>query len=131
LVLAYVLNDHIDLSATWVYSTGNSITLPTVTYPTAPDAAVNNDFPDALFPVNNEGLVSYISSRNNFRMHAFHRLNIGIDFKKQKKHGTRIWNISLYNVYNRQNPYFYFYKKQKDGTRQLMQFSLLPIMPSV
>lgn len=131
LVLAYALNDHIDLSATWVYSTGNSITLPTATYPIASDASTYGGFPDALFPVNNEGIVSHISSRNNFRMRNFHRLNLGIDFKKQKKHGTRIWNISVYNAYSRQNPYFYYYKRQKEGNRKLMQFSLLPILPSI
>lgn len=131
LVMTYTLNDHINLSATWVYSTGNSTTLPVAMYPTAPGAPVHYNFSEALFPVQNDGTVSYISSRNNFRMRAFHRLNVGIDFKKKKKRGIRTWNVSIYNVYSRQNPYFYFYKHQQDGIRSLMQFSLLPVMPSV
>ena len=50
------------------------------------------------------GDVSYIEHRNNFRLPASHRLNLGVNFNKKTKHGMRTWNISLYNAYNAMNP---------------------------
>ena len=53
-------------------------------------------------------MVKEYSTKNNFRMKAYHRLDIGIQFHKEKKWGERIWEISVYNVYNRKNPFFYY-----------------------
>src|SRR5664280_1843684 len=47
----------------------------------------------------------YVSSRNNFRYDPYHRLDFGVNFNKQKKHGRRTWNISVYNLYNQLNPF--------------------------
>jgi hypothetical protein len=65
-------------------------------------------------------------------MRNYHRLDIGINFNKVKKWGERTWNVSVYNVYSRQNPFYmdiaYNYDLQRS---QLRQFSLFPIVPSV
>ena len=72
-------------------------------------------------------------------MRAYHRFDIGVDFIKKKRKYTRIWNISFYNLYNRNNPFFLDIATEftRDGTtgqldnkRVLKQISLFPVIPS-
>ena len=91
---------------------------------------------------------NFVQGRNNYRLPASHRLNIGINFHKKTKHGIRTWNISVYNVYNAMNPTFVHrtYKQEVtnypnyDGSpgRQEVSYTpvfkkltLLPCIPSV
>lgn len=47
----------------------------------------------------NEGMMIY-EMPNNVSLPAYHRLDLGINFRKTTKRGfERIWNISLYNAY--------------------------------
>jgi hypothetical protein len=59
-------------------------------------------------------------------MPAYHRLDVGIEFHKQKKWGERTWVLSFYNAYSRQNPYFIY----NDGNEVFKQVSLFPIIPA-
>jgi hypothetical protein len=123
-VVSHKFSEKIDISGTWVYSTGDCGTLGLQNY--------------AYNEWDNEGL-SYIDQRNNYRKPAYHRLDLGINFHKQKKHGTRTWNISVYNVYNRNNPFFiysgsketYLPNGERNSKRVLKQISIFPIIPSV
>ncbi len=119
------LSDRIDLSGTWVFGTGNFITVPTQRYQHS--TTVINDSNTQY-----GGLyVDYFESRNNYQMKSYHRMDLGINFHKVKKWGNRTWNISVYNVYSRLNPFYmdisYNYDLQRN---QLRQFSLFPIVPS-
>lgn len=113
----------ITLSGTWVYGTGNAITLPISSY---------------IFPIpggngnanSSGGVVNEYTEKNGFRMSAFHRFDISIQFTKQKKHHERTWEFSIYNVYNRKNPFYYFIDTDKNGVSKLKQISLFPIIPS-
>lgn len=111
----------ITLSATWVYGTGNAITLPESQYRAGPNSS-NGNF---------GGQVSEFSAVNDFRMAPYHRLDFGAQFYKVKERGTRIWEISFYNLYNRQNPFFYYANTNNEGKTVLNQVSLFPILPSV
>ena len=51
--------------------------------------------------------------RNNYRLPASHRLNLGVNFNKKTKHGMRTWNISIYNAYNAMNPNIVYSKYKK------------------
>ena len=69
-------------------------------------------------------------------MGNYHRLDLSMNFHKQKKHGVRTWNLSVYNVYNHNNPFLVYTSYGLDGTtfqpkKILMQVSLFPIIPSV
>jgi len=126
LTAVHKLSDKIDLSGTWVFGTGNFITVPTQRYQYS-DPFINggqNQF--------NGNSIEYFESRNNFQMRSYHRLDLGINFNKEKKWGTRTWNVSIYNVYSRLNPFYmdigYNSETQKN---QLRQVSLFPIVPSV
>ena len=80
IVGSYKLTDHITLSGTWVYGTGNAVTLQTSEYLVPQPHGV-----PAFLIVKESG------TKNNFRMKAYHRLDIGIQFQKEKKWGVRIW----------------------------------------
>ncbi|WP_245189388.1 TonB-dependent receptor [Lunatimonas salinarum] len=125
-VAVHQLSDRIDLSGTWVFGTGNFITVPTRRYQHA-TSVVNNQF------MRFGGLyLDYFESRNNFQMRSYHRLDVGVNFHKAKRWGKRTWNVSVYNVYSRLNPFFMDISFNYDQQRnQLRQFSLFPIVPSV
>jgi hypothetical protein len=125
-VAVHQLTDRIDLSGTWVFGTGNFITVPTQRYQHA-TSVVNNS------SMRFGGLyLDYFESRNNFQMRSYHRLDAGINFHKAKKWGRRTWNVSVYNVYSRLNPFFMDISWNHDQQRnQLRQFSLFPVVPSV
>lgn len=124
-VAVHQLSERIDLSGTWVFGTGNFITVPTQRYQASP-IEMQEGFVYFRVPY-----VDYIEARNNFQMKSYHRMDFGINFHKVKKWGRRTWNISVYNVYSRMNPFYmdisYNYDEQKN---QLRQFSLFPIVPS-
>ena len=58
--------------------------------------------------------VNDYGEKNNFRMKAYHRMDIGIQFHKAKRWGERIWEISFYNLYNRKNPFYYYTENRFD-----------------
>jgi hypothetical protein len=129
-VVLHKLSDKIDFSGTWVYSTGDCVTLGLQNYSGFRYYNEYGFFNDEL---------TYIDQRNNYRKPAYHRLDLGVNFHKKKKHGTRTWNISVYNVYNRNNPFF-IYSGSKEtrlpngeyrSQRVLKQISIFPIIPSV
>ena len=72
--------------------------------------------------------------KNGYRMGAYHRLDLGIQFHKTKKWGERTWAISVYNAYNRMNPYYYYSSSEIRNNktyRVLKQVSLFPVIPSI
>lgn len=113
--VVHKLGQKAEFSATWVYGSGQATTLPTEVY-------LNAD--------NQE--VEVFEGRNNFRLRAFHHLDLGMTFRKQKRWGERSWVIGAYNVYNRRNPFFIYKGYSDDGrTPQFRQVSLFPFIPSV
>jgi outer membrane receptor for ferrienterochelin and colicin len=128
LVGMYKLNKKINLAATWVYGTGNAITLPTGSY-----YVEQNPIPNT---VGQEfGLASVVTDygeKNSFRMGAYHRFDVSVQFHKQLKRCERIFEISVYNLYNRMNPYYYFIEYgENNQNNKLKQVSLFPLLPSV
>lgn len=127
-VLNYKLNDRIDLSATWVFSTGNTASLSTQRYPTASEDPEDYDR-------GNVGTLTLVEGRNNYRMPNYHRMDVSANFHRRfNNRAHRTINVSVYNVYNRQNPYM-LYQSSTDGYAgypySLKQLSIFPILPSV
>ncbi|MBW8048905.1 MAG: TonB-dependent receptor plug domain-containing protein [Cytophagales bacterium] len=120
IVITYKVDKNIDFSANWIYGTGNAITLPIARYKSINDFA--NYWPGYE--------IEYYGDKNSFRMRAYHRFDIGINFHKKKKWGERTWTIGVYNVYNRKNPYFLYFGVDNRGDPALKQVSLFPILPS-
>ena len=139
---SYKLNDKIELNAGWTYMTGNRITMSLYEYESA--GAEYDDAPGIVGDkASREGYdnlqsspgIGYISNRNNIRLPAYHRLDLGMSLYRNLKNGGRtIWNFSLYNAYCHMNAitivksgYGSAYAKHK----KFQTLSLLPIIPSV
>lgn len=123
IVMMYKVSDRIELSASWVYGTGNAITLPI--------AEFDVDDGAAYFPHITPRAVNY-GEKNSFRMRAYHRLDLGMNIHKKTKWGEQYFNISVYNAYSRRNPFYitreYSVKQNKEVFKEV---SLFPILPSV
>jgi hypothetical protein len=111
------------VSLVFVFASGNAITIP--------DKHVSGMLLPGLD--SNFGYLEHFlfyetfPHPNNYRMPPFHHLDIAYSAtKKLKKERERSWKFSVYNVYNRLNPYFYYKERDK-----FMQISMLPIVPSV
>ena len=55
-------------------------------------------------------------------------------FCKAKAMGERTWTVSIYNVYNRRNPFFIYFEDFIDNNVEYIeakQVSLFPIIPTV
>ena len=125
LVGIYNLSKNITLSATWVFGTGNRFTLPVRSY-----RSVN-----AFGESRGDNVLQY-DKRNNFKTDDFHRLDISLQMKKEKRKSTRTWEFGIYNAYNQKNPFFYYEDEEFDNNRGtsegiLKKVSLFPILPSV
>ncbi|WP_439879848.1 TonB-dependent receptor [Pontibacter sp. MBLB2868] len=131
LVGIYELSDKITLSGTWVYGTGNAVTLPVGSYTVKPHQPSTYNYVSNYWMNNN---ATDYGDRNSFRMAAYHRMDIGVQFHKMKKWGERTWEVSFYNAYNRKNPFFYFISNEYENGEsesKLKQMTLFPIIPSV
>ena len=84
-------------------------------------------------------IVSLYDSRNGYRMVPYHRMDISATLtprkNKDRKYDSQ-WVFSVYNVYNRANPFFIFFANEgslDEGDIQISakQVSLFPIIPSI
>ena len=127
IVGTYKINDNVDISATWVYGTGNAISLPIAEY----EGLHGNSFMGEFY----SSYIDYYGEKNSFRMAAYHRFDIGANFRKKKEwkklKWERTWNVSVYNLYNRKNPYFIYFGYSNEGNKVAKQVSLFPIIPSI
>lgn len=132
IVLTYRISKKVDFSATWVYGTGQALTLPVGKY-YLPDILPGENIHNAYLQE-----IYIYTNKNAFRTKAYHRLDIGVNFRKKKHWGERVWNLSIYNLYNRKNPYTYYFSGGSVNTpnglkykQYLNQQSLFPFIPSI
>lgn len=112
----YKFSDKFNVSSSWVYYTGDAITLPSGKYPI-----------DGKW-------VNYYEKPNIYRAPDYHRLDIGCTYtQKLKKNRESSWNFSIYNVYSRKNPYMILTATDENNPNEtyLNKISLYPILPSV
>lgn len=128
-------SERVELNAGWVFMTGNRVTLSLENY-SYPDGYPTNIVPS--YPHKDEEMLDYYAGKNNVRLPAYHRLDVGINIYRSLRRGrTGIWNVSLYNAYSRMNPIMIEKNNQKqsmNGTPlapRFRQFALFPIIPSV
>ena len=135
LTIAHEFSKKFEMSASFIYASGNRGSLAS-DYVPAGDIYVG---PEAgSFSVTT---VSYVPERNNYRMPAYNRADISFTWKKSKKHGTSLWNVSVYNVYNHMNPYLIMTDTRRNYNEEtweliseetyLKQITIFPILPSL
>ena len=104
------------LSAAWTYYSGQAFTAPYGKY-----EIIDN-------------WIYYYAERNSYRAPAYHRLDLSATWSKRTpKTGTlRQWTFSIYNAYNRYNPFLIQFEDSSDGKNtKAKQYSLFGLLPSV
>ncbi len=107
--------------AVFVYGTGNAITLP------------------ERFYFINGVLTQEYSRLNQYRMRAYHRLDLSATYTpvpKKKRKVQGYWVFSVYNAYSRLNPYFIYFDQEGSAANgdlkvEAKQVSLFPVIPAV
>ena len=111
LVLNYKFTKRYSISTNFLYQTGRPVTFPVGNY----------TFDGAEY-------VLY-SDRNRYRISDYYRLDIGLNIEgnhKAKKLTHSFWNISVYNVLGRNNPYSVFFVSDS-GEIKALQSSIFAI----
>ncbi len=121
--LNHRFTESLDISATWVYGTGNAMTLPRQVYQRSQYGLPEN--------TGNTEPIEYYGSRNSFREPAYHRLDLTLNHHRDRRWGERTFSIGAYNAYNRQNPFFIRLRDTPDGEREAQQISLFPVLPAI
>jgi hypothetical protein len=127
----YKIGKNADLSAVWVYQSGQAATIPTQDYQ-AP-GAVNYRITDFItgIEISDADRIQYFGKYNASRLPAFHHLDLGLTIKRQRGNVRSEWQFSIYNAYARQNPYMYYPHSSPDGRMKYRQVCIFPIIPSV
>ncbi len=116
IVAMYDLSKRLNISAVWVYQTGNAVTFPSGKYEVA-------------------GQTTWLyTDRNGYRMPAYHRLDLGITFKlKERTNFNSELSFGLYNAYGRENAYtINFEQSATDPNKTVaVQTSLFKWVPSI
>jgi len=112
----YDVTKRLNVSAVWVYQTGNAVTFPSGKYEVA-------------------GQTTWLyTERNGYRMPAYHRLDIAATYKlKHRKRFNSELSFSLYNVYGRENAYTIdFEQSETDPNKTVaVQTALFRWVPSI
>ncbi len=121
IVAVYELSKKWRLSGSFVYGTGNAATLPQRFYIVG-------------------GILTQEYSRiNEYRLPSYHRLDLAA-ILTPKRNARRKWKsewvFSVYNTYNRKNPYFIYFDQTGspfNGTLEIQakQVSLFPVIPAI
>ena len=125
MVVLHQFSKRLSLTGTFVFGTGNAYSLPVARFIMQD---VQGEDPSVI-PIYTE--------RNSFRLAPYHRLDLSAVFRLKPKRGEADLSFSVYNVYNRRNPYFVYFEQVKDQNRQetlgfqAKQVALFPLIPSI
>lgn len=111
----------ISVYAAWTFHSGNHVTMP-VGYAIMPTLPGSSNYES-----------DYIFDRpNNFRLPAYHRLDIGANFRHVTRHGREaVWNVSIYNAYCHLNTMYVDVKLNENSQFRSKCKGLIPTIPSV
>ena len=118
IIVNYAVTPTISLGANWVYLTGQPVTFPVGRY----------EYMNNIVPV--------YSERNSYRFPNYHRLDLSFTWTERKKPDKR-WrnevNVSIYNAYNRKNPWVINFLNDPDqpNVTYAEMIYLFGIIPSV
>lgn len=132
--LHHKIRDRIDFNVLWVAESGLPYTpaIGRAYLPYTGNDDISYDYEVLLY-----------GERNSARMRPYHRMDVAMHFHSKTVKGRKeTWSISVYNLYNRKNPYFYYYNTRPRldffqffqdtyAAQKLYQFSFFPLIPSV
>ena len=117
IVATYNFSEKINFSAIWAFASGTPTTYPT-----------------GRFEVNGEYFPIY-SGRNEYRKPDYHRLDLSLNYiptPNPNRKWSGEWNFSIYNVYNKKNPWTIYYDQDATtGIPYAEKMYLFGIVPSI
>ena len=114
IVAMYHLNKRWNLSASWVYNSGQAFTAPSGKY------------------MIEDNWIYYYTERNGYRAPASHHLDVSAVWSKKYRNRTHQLVFGIYNLYNRYNPFLINFEDGEYGAgTKAKQYSLFGIVPSV
>ena len=118
-VLSYDITNRINVSANWIYNTGQPVTYP----------VGKMEYGNILIPI-------FSGERNAYRYPDYHRLDLSATFKGREN--PRLpwrseWNISVYNAYARKNMWAVMFVEESanPGVMQTKMVYMFSVVPSV
>ncbi|MDC1105642.1 TonB-dependent receptor [Prolixibacteraceae bacterium] len=125
MVVQHRFSKRIEMGLNYLLSSGYPFTIP--------ESYFTSSIVKGFWDTERKGYV--ISSINNQKMRAYHRLDLSISFNREKRRGTRTWSFGVYNIYNRKNPYNYVvdYPYSYEGKERIRirEYSIFSIIPSI
>jgi hypothetical protein len=113
------LNKKWDVSTAFIFATGNAMTLPEGRY------------------IIQGNVANHYTGVNAYRMPAYHRLDVSARYIMAEKENWKSSLVfSVYNLYNRSNPYYIYFRVKGNLDHyylsvQPRKISLFPILPSI
>ncbi len=132
-VAMFEINRRLTASATFIYGSGDLRWLPTGRFSFQDVQGAALDF-----------VVPHYQERNNYRLPAYHRLDLGLVWRFFPKWGESDLTFNVINAYDRRNTFFIYFQpeftKVSDGQGinfevpnriSARQVSLFPVLPSI
>ena len=121
IVVNYQLSKKLELGGVFIYGTGKLYT------------PINGFF------LTEQNLNLFYGPRNSQRLDAYHRMDLSLTYTpnpNSNKKWRGSWNFSVYNTYNRKNPFFINYDITTDveaGTNKIeaTKITIFPLIPSI
>lgn len=115
----YHLKKRLKISSNFIFASGNALSFPNGIF-----------FREDRF----NNYLEIFSSPNNFRAESYHRLDLAILLEPKKAKGS--WEFSVYNLYNRKNPYNYDLNNNNNNQNRTQNVGitrqwLIPVLPSI
>ena len=115
IVLNYEFNDRLNVSANWIYNTGQPVT-----------------YPYGKYTDHGSTFAIYNGYRNKSRYPDYHRLDLSVTWKgKDHERWRGEWNASIYNVYGRHNTWAVMFTPGENNTIQTERMYLFSVIPSI
>lgn len=139
IVVNHKFSDKVDIGALWVFGSGTALSMAGNKYLPLTEIEQMLYITDTSPHSNSEDyypLIENHETRNSSRMPVYHRLDLGVNFRKEKTWGERTLSFGAYNIYSRQNAFYYFFDSQYnsqtgESNQALYQVSLFPIIPYI
>lgn len=140
-VVTQKLSRRAALTLTFVYRTGEAITLPVNRFALTDldgirQVGFQRDDAGNIVGFDPGLIIPQYIERNTFRMPAYHRADLSFTWKFRPKWGESDINFSVYNLYNRANPFFLYFDEVTNEQNVPVRFvgkiiALFPILPSI
>ena len=105
----YDINKNISFNTQFVLATGHPITLPKLI---------------------SQGQITF-TEKNSQRLPIYDRLDVTLRVSNEFDWGSQVITLGVYNLYNKQNPYYFFIDFDTPTEFALKQVTIFPILPNI